>query len=75
MCFLHALGRFGPKDLETNPVTGRVSVHLDPGVAEMISMLVGSRSAAQVRSHVQKHYIRLQREAEAARKHALHSFR
>lgn len=61
--FLKALKHFGPEEIEKHPVTGRVSVRLGPGVAEMISMVVRSRSVAQVRSHVQKHYIRLEREA------------
>ena len=33
------------------------------GVAEIISMIVGTRTVAQVRSHAQKHYIRKGREA------------
>jgi len=61
--FLKALARFGPKEIENDPTTGRVSVRLGPGVAEMISIVVVSRSVAQVRSHVQKHYIRKEREA------------
>jgi hypothetical protein len=60
--FLKALDRF-PKEVGTDPATGRVSVRLGPGVAEMISIVMGTRSCAQVRSHVQKHYIRQQREA------------
>ena len=60
--FMRALKHFEP-GIEKNPVTGRVSVRLGPGVAEMISMVVRSRSVAQVRSHVQKHYILLEREA------------
>jgi len=61
--FLKALDKLGPKDTETDPRTGRVSVRLGPGVAEIISLVVGSRSVAQVRSHAQKHYIRKEREA------------
>jgi len=60
--FLKALDCF-PKEIGTDPATGRVSVRLGPGVAEMISIVMGTRSCAQVRSHVQKHYIRQQREA------------
>jgi hypothetical protein len=60
--FLKALDRF-PKEIGTDPATGRLSVRLGPGVAEMISIVMGTRSCAQVRSHVQKHYIRQQREA------------
>ena len=61
--FRRALKHFGPQEIEKHPVTGRLSVRLGPGVAEMISMVVRSRSVAQVRSHVQKYYIRLEREA------------
>jgi hypothetical protein len=61
--FLKALLRFGPKEAQNDAVTGRLSVRLGSGVAEMISMVVGTRSVAQVRSHVQKHYIRKEREA------------
>jgi hypothetical protein len=62
--FLKALERFGPKDSNDviDPVSGRVSVHLEAGASEMIAILVGTRSSAQVRSHVQKYYIRLHRE-------------
>jgi hypothetical protein len=67
--FLKALHRFGPKEIESDPTTGRVSVRLGPGVAEMISMVVSTRSVAQVRSHVQKHYIR--KEREASRRHPM----
>ena len=31
------------------------------GVSEMIAMVLGTRSAAQVRSHVQKFYLRKER--------------
>jgi hypothetical protein len=61
--FLKALHNFGPKEMGSDPATGRMSVRLGPGVAEMISMVVGTRSVAQVRSHVQKYYIRKEREA------------
>ena len=61
--FLKAMQHFGPKEAQADPITGRLSVRLGAGVAEIISIVVGTRSTAQVRSHVQKHYIRLQREA------------
>lgn len=38
---------------ELDPVTGRISVRLGQNVAEMISILVGTRSVDQVRSHAQ----------------------
>jgi len=40
---------------------GNLSVGLGQGVAQMITIMVGSRSAAQVRSHAQKHFQRLRR--------------
>jgi hypothetical protein len=65
--FLKALAAFAKEiEMTSNLATGRVSVHLDPGVAEMISMIVQTRSIAQVRSHVQKHYVRKAREAARA---------
>ena len=36
--FLKALQKLGPKDSEVDPRTGRVSVRLGPGVAEIISV-------------------------------------
>lgn len=61
--FLRALQTFGPKDPTIcHAVTGRVSVCLGFGVAELISIVVGTRSVAQVRSHAQKHYARIARE-------------
>ena len=63
--FLKALDRFGATQVASTsvePSTGRVSVRLGPGVAEMMAILIGTRSCAQVRSHVQKHFIRLERE-------------
>jgi hypothetical protein len=62
--FVKALTRLGPagnREPTIDPLTGRVTVHLGPGVAEMISMVLGTRSPVQVRSHAQKHYIRLAR--------------
>ena len=62
--FIDALAKLGPKG-STEPTidarTGRVTVHLGPGVAEMISIVLGTRSVTQVRSHAQKHFIRLHR--------------
>jgi hypothetical protein len=70
--FLKALERFGPTQVANTAVetaTGRVSVRLGPGVAEMMAILIGTRSCAQVRSHVQKHFIRLERERTKMIKH------
>ena len=66
--FLMALGRFAPRSAISTGRTGGGgnqggAVRLGPGVAEMISMVVGTRSVVQVRSHAQKHFIRLEREA------------
>lgn len=63
--FLKALEHFR-NEVVINVVDGRVSVQLGPTVAEVISIMVKTRSAAQVRSHVQKHFIRLEREASRA---------
>ena len=63
--FLKALKHFG-KDINIHAVDGRVSVQLGPTVAEVMSIMVKTRSASQVRSHVQKHFIRLEREASRA---------
>jgi len=68
--FLVALDRFAPRDAGiAGPGSGsqRGSVRLGPGVAEMIAMVVGTRSAVQVRSHAQKHFIRKEREASRQR--------
>jgi len=40
---------------------GKKTVGLGPGVAEALSAMVGTRSAAQVRSHAQKHFLRERR--------------
>eukprot|EP00286_Rhodomonas_abbreviata_P027157 CAMPEP_0181304178 /NCGR_PEP_ID=MMETSP1101-20121128/8999_1 /TAXON_ID=46948 /ORGANISM="Rhodomonas abbreviata, Strain Caron Lab Isolate" /LENGTH=219 /DNA_ID=CAMNT_0023409893 /DNA_START=93 /DNA_END=752 /DNA_ORIENTATION=- len=40
---------------------GKQTVGLGPGVAEALSAIVGTRSAAQVRSHAQKHFLRERR--------------
>eukprot|EP00961_Rhodomonas_salina_P234494 3169234-Rhodomonas_salina.1 len=53
--FLEGLKKFGGHgDSVVDPPMG-----LGPGVAELISMLVGTRSVSQVRSHAQKYFIRL----------------
>ena len=64
--FLKALGHF-EKTITIAMVNGRLSVKLGPTVAEIMSLMIKTRSAEQVRSHVQKHYIRLEREASRCR--------
>jgi hypothetical protein len=61
--FVDSLARFGQKDRgETN---GRVGVGLGPGVAELIAVVVGTRTVSQVRSHAQKYFLQLSRTASA----------
>ena len=51
--FLDGLNRFGPKDLGNPEPGARISVGLGPGVAEVIAVVVGTRTVSQVRSHAQ----------------------
>lgn len=66
-----ALDRFAPRNDGSAVRMGKQqqggAVRLGPGVAEMISMVVGTRSVVQVRSHAQKHFIRMEREAARRR--------
>ena len=57
--FVESLKRFGPKD-RTNS-EGRVAVGLGPGVAEIIAVVVGTRTVSQVRSHAQKYFLQMSR--------------
>eukprot|EP00286_Rhodomonas_abbreviata_P002154 CAMPEP_0181345012 /NCGR_PEP_ID=MMETSP1101-20121128/32511_1 /TAXON_ID=46948 /ORGANISM="Rhodomonas abbreviata, Strain Caron Lab Isolate" /LENGTH=216 /DNA_ID=CAMNT_0023456917 /DNA_START=54 /DNA_END=704 /DNA_ORIENTATION=+ len=43
---------------------GELSVGLGLGVAETVAAMIGSRSAAQVRSHAQKYFLRMRRRQE-----------
>ena len=62
--FLESLKRFGQKDKPEN--NGKVTVGLGPGVAELISVVVGTRTVSQVRSHAQKYFLQLSRTASAS---------
>eukprot|EP00287_Rhodomonas_sp_CCMP768_P015789 CAMPEP_0196757520 /NCGR_PEP_ID=MMETSP1091-20130531/103699_1 /TAXON_ID=302021 /ORGANISM="Rhodomonas sp., Strain CCMP768" /LENGTH=448 /DNA_ID=CAMNT_0042106299 /DNA_START=15 /DNA_END=1363 /DNA_ORIENTATION=- len=48
-------------------VNGERSVGLGPGTAELIAMMVGTRSAIQVRSHAQKHFKKQRKLEEEAK--------
>lgn len=61
--FVESLKRFGSRDKADSG--GRVTVGLGPGVAEVIAVVVGTRTVSQVRSHAQKYFISLSRTASA----------
>mmetsp|Transcript_14554 Transcript_14554/g.29095 ORF Transcript_14554/g.29095 Transcript_14554/m.29095 type:complete len:164 (-) Transcript_14554:65-556(-) len=56
MTFLSGIATCCPEETQLR------CVGLGPGVAKTISDMIGTRSAAQVRSHAQKHFARLRRE-------------
>mmetsp|Transcript_60011 Transcript_60011/g.123214 ORF Transcript_60011/g.123214 Transcript_60011/m.123214 type:complete len:238 (+) Transcript_60011:61-774(+) len=60
--FLVGLKRFRAEDSEALGRTGKQSVGLGPGTAELIAVVVQTRSAAQVRSHAQKYFQRKRKE-------------
>ena len=64
--FLAGLARFGPQKFGTSEKGGRVSVGLGPGVADVIAVVVGTRTVSQVRSHAQKYFLRKTRKTLTA---------
>lgn len=62
--FLESLNRFGSRD--KGEKGGRVTVGLGPGVAEVIAVVVGTRTVNQVRSHAQKYFLQLSRTGSTA---------
>jgi hypothetical protein len=67
--FLSGLARFGPKDAGSKEPGARTSVGLGPGVAEVIAVVVGTRTVSQVRSHAQKYFLRKTRNNSAPAAH------
>eukprot|EP00961_Rhodomonas_salina_P102838 1383203-Rhodomonas_salina.2 len=63
--FLDALERCRTAETEAVNAKGERSVGLGQGVAEAIASLVGTRNAAQVRSHAQKHFHKQRRDLDA----------
>lgn len=60
--FVESLQRFG----QTNKLAagGKIQVGLGPGVAEIIAVVVGTRTVSQVRSHAQKYFLGLSKAAK-----------
>jgi hypothetical protein len=50
------------KYTEAVDADGKKTKGLGPGVAEMIATMIGTRNAAQVRSHAQKYFTRQRRD-------------
>ena len=61
--FLRGLERLRTEHTEAVGENGNMSCGLGPGIAEVIALIVGTRSPVQVRSHAQKHFQRQRREA------------
>lgn len=61
--FVESLKRFGSRERAESG--GRVTVGLGPGVAEIIAVVVGTRTVSQVRSHAQKYFLQLSRLASS----------
>eukprot|EP00961_Rhodomonas_salina_P219992 2973938-Rhodomonas_salina.1 len=60
--FLEGLEKFRTEDTQAMKDNGELSVGLGPGIAEIISVFIGTRSVTQVRSHAQKYFQRMKRE-------------
>eukprot|EP00286_Rhodomonas_abbreviata_P011857 CAMPEP_0181323014 /NCGR_PEP_ID=MMETSP1101-20121128/19545_1 /TAXON_ID=46948 /ORGANISM="Rhodomonas abbreviata, Strain Caron Lab Isolate" /LENGTH=171 /DNA_ID=CAMNT_0023430985 /DNA_START=42 /DNA_END=560 /DNA_ORIENTATION=+ len=60
--FLRGLAQHCPEGTKLVGRHGSQSVGLGPGIAQIISNMIGTRSAAQVRSHAQKHFQRIRRQ-------------
>jgi len=63
--FAKALDKLSPLEesvIASNIPGGRISVRLPHGVTELLALIVGTRTTIQVRSHVQKYYLRKLRE-------------
>jgi hypothetical protein len=61
--FLAALDFCGCDNLSGTGPDGKLCVALGPGTAQRVAIIVGSRSVSQVRSHAQKHFRRIWRQA------------
>mmetsp|Transcript_43166 Transcript_43166/g.101914 ORF Transcript_43166/g.101914 Transcript_43166/m.101914 type:complete len:257 (-) Transcript_43166:55-825(-) len=59
--FVYALNRLRTEDTEAFDSKGKRTCGLGQGIAEVIALAVGTRTAAQVRSHAQKHFTRQRR--------------
>mmetsp|Transcript_12298 Transcript_12298/g.25297 ORF Transcript_12298/g.25297 Transcript_12298/m.25297 type:complete len:212 (+) Transcript_12298:53-688(+) len=64
--FLEGLEKFRTADTQAVKENGELSVGLGPGIAEVISVFIGTRSVTQVRSHAQKYFQRQRREQAKA---------
>eukprot|EP00961_Rhodomonas_salina_P226176 3057850-Rhodomonas_salina.1 len=62
--FLVALEKFRTNKTEKVKKNGKRTAGLGPGIADVIALIIKTRDAAQVRSHAQKHFQRLRREAK-----------
>lgn len=64
--FVYALDKFRTEKTEAVGPNGERSVGLGPGIAEVIATMVGTRNAAQVRSHAQKYFKKQRKETGQA---------